>query len=169
MSKEWDEMNDENPAEVEGAGITNLRKAYEKKDRANKELREKLAALEARERERTLSETLSTQGVNPKIARFYPADRESTPEKVEEWLTEYADVFGQAPPAAQQAAPPQVSPELRNIYDQFQQPGMNSPSQDELTAIQNYQFGDPMNSEAEVQKFMSFMRNNPGAVRNPGA
>lgn len=167
MSKEWDEMNDENPAELEGTGIANLRKAYEKKDKANKELREKLAALEARERERTLSETLSAQGVNPKIAAFYPADREHTPEKVEEWLTANADVFGQTPPP-RDAAPAQVSPELRNIYDQFQQPGQNTPSMDEVTAIQNYQFGDPMNSEQELQKFMAFMRNNPGAVRNPG-
>lgn len=170
MSNEWDEMNEENPAEVEGEqGIANLRKAYERKSKAEKDLREKLAALESRERERTLSETLSDKGANPKLAKFYPADREGTPEKVEEWLAENAEVFGQAP-APKLPATPQVSPELQNMYEQFQQPGMNTPSQDDISAIKNYQFGDPRgDSEAELQKFMSFMRNNPGAVQNPGA
>jgi len=169
MSKAWDEMNDELPAEAdESTGIKELRKAYEQKSKAEKELREQLAQLQSRERERTLSETLSAQGVNSKIAKFYPADRESTSEKVEEWLSENADVFGLAK-APKEPAQPQVSPELRDIYSQFQQPGMNTPAQDEASAIKNYQFGDPMNSEVELQKFMSFMRNNPGAVQNPGA
>lgn len=168
MSNEWDEMNDENPAEVEGTeGIANLRKAYERKAKAEKELREKLAALESRERERTLSETLRSKGVNEKLAKLYPADRESTPEKVDEWLNEYADAFGQAP-QRQEAAPPQVSPELRSIYENFQQPGLNTPTQDELSAIRNYQFGNPADSEAEMQKFMAFMRSNPTAIHNPG-
>lgn len=169
MSNEWDEMNDENPAEVEGTeGIANLRKAYDRKTKQEKELREKLAALESRERERTLSETLRSKGVNEKLAKLYPADRESTQEKVDEWLNEYADAFGQAP-RTQEAAPPQVSQELRSLYDQFQQPGMNTPSQDDLSAIRNYQFGNPADSESEMQKFMSFMRSNPTAIHNPGA
>jgi hypothetical protein len=169
MSNEWDEMNDEIPAEVSGSeGIAKLRAAYERKAKAEKELRDKLAALESRERERTLSETLSDKGANPKLAAFYPAGREGTPEKVEEWLNENADVFGLAK-APLAPAPAQVSPELQNMYEQFQQPGLNTPAQTDLQAIANYQFGDPMNSEQELQKFMSFMRNNPGAVQNPGA
>lgn len=170
MSNDWDEMNDEIPAENTGSeGFAKLRAAYDRKAKAEKELKDKLAALESRERERTLSETLSEKGANPKLARFYPADREGTPEKVEEWLAENAEVFGQAP-APRQPAPPQVSPELMDAYQQFQQPGMNTPSQNEVSAIQNYQFGDPRgDSEAEMQKFMAFMRNHPGAVQNPGA
>ena len=169
MSNEWDEMNDENPAEeLDGAGIANLRKAYDRKAKAEKELREKLALLESRERERTLSETLSAQGANAKLAKFYPADRESTPEKVEEWVNENADVFGLAK-APQAPAPAQLSPELRDAYDQFQTPGINSPAQDGLSDIRNYVFGSPADSEAEMQKFMSWMRNHPGAINNPGA
>lgn len=169
MSNDWDEMNDEIPAEVEGEqGIANLRKAYERKAKAEKELREKLAALESRERERTLSETLSEKGVNPKLAKFYPAGLDTTPEKVEEWLNENAEVFGQAP-APRTPAPPQVSPELQRTYEQFQQPGMNTPSQNEVDAIKNYQFGDSGDVEVEFRKLQAFMRNNPGAVQNPGA
>jgi hypothetical protein len=168
MSNEWDDGTEENPAELEGTeGIANLRKAYERKAKQEKELRDKLAALESRERERTLSDVLSAHGANAKLAKFYPANGESTPEAVEAWLTENAEVFGQTR-TPQAPAQPQVSPELRNIYDQFQTPGMNSPTQDEESAIRNYTFGDPANSEAEIQKFMSFMRNNPGAVHNPG-
>lgn len=169
MSNAWDELNDENPAEELGTeGIANLRKAYDRKVKAEKELKEKLAALETRERERTLSEVLSTQGVNAKLAKFYPADRESTPEKVEEWVNENAELFGHSK-APQAPVPAQVSPELRNIYDQFQTPGTNTPTQDEESAIRNYQFGSPADSEAEMQKFMSWMRNHPGAINNPGA
>lgn len=169
MSNEWDEMNDEIPAENSGnEGFAKLRAAYDRKAKAEKELRDKLAALETRERVRTLSETLSEKGANPKLANFYPADRESTPEKVEEWLNENAEVFGQAP-VTRTPAPPQVSPELQAMYEQFQTPGLNTPAQSDISAIQNYQFGDPMNAEQEMQKFMSFMRNNPGAVQNPGA
>ncbi len=169
MSNEWDEMNEEIPAENSGnEGFAKLRAAYERKAKAEKELRDKVIAMESRERERTLSETLSSKGANPKLAAFYPADRESTPEKVEEWLVEYGDVFGHTP-AARTPNPPQVSPELQAMYEQFQAPGMNTPAQSEIDAIQNYQFGDPMNSEQELQKFMAFMRNNPAAVQNPGA
>jgi hypothetical protein len=166
MSNEWDEMNDEIPAEVSGSeGIAKLRAAYDRKVKAEKELRDKLAKLETRERERTLSETLSDKGANPKLAAFYPADREGTPEKVEEWLNENAEVFGQAP-APRTVTPPQVSPELQAMYEQFQAPGLNTPVQDDVSAIRNYQFGDPMNSEQELQKFMSFMRSHPEAIQN---
>jgi hypothetical protein len=169
MSNEWDEMNEEIPAENSGSeGFAKLRAAYDRRVKREKELSEKLAALETRERERTLSETLSSKGANPKLAAFYPANREGTPEKVEEWLNENAEVFGQAP-VPRTPAPPQVSQELRQMYEQFQQPGLNTPAQDDLSAIKNYQFGDPMNSEQELAKFMSFMRNNPSAVQNPGA
>jgi hypothetical protein len=169
MSNEWDEMNEELPAEeLDDKGIANLRKAYDRKVKAEKELRDKLADLESRERVRTLSEALSAKGVNPKLANLYPAGQDATPEKVDEWLSEYAEAFGQAPPR-QTPAQPQVSPELRDIYNQFQTPGMNSPTQDEESSIRNYTFGDPSNSEAEVQKFMSWMRNHPGAINNPGA
>jgi hypothetical protein len=169
MSNAWDEMNEEIPAVVEGAeGIANLRKAYDRKSKAEKELREKLDALELRERERTLSETLSAKGVNPKLASLYPASRESTPEKVDEWLTEYADAFGQAP-ARQDPAPPQVSPELLDAYAQFQQPGFNASQQSDVDAIKNFQFGDSGDVEVEFRRLQSFMRGNPNAVQNPGA
>lgn len=169
MSNDWDEMNEEIPAEVTSEqGIANLRKAYERKAKAEKELREKLAALESRERERTLSETLSDKGANAKLAKFYPADRETTPEKVEEWLAENAEVFGQAP-APRQPAVPQVSPELIDAYQQFQQPGLNTPQQSDVDAIRNYQFGDSGDVEVEFRKLQAFIRNNPQAVQNPGA
>lgn len=167
MSNEWDEMNEEIPAENTGSeGFAKLRAAYDRKAKAEKELKDKLAALESRERERTLSEVLSAQGANAKLAKFYPADRDSAPEKVEEWLNENAEVFGLAK-APSQPAPPQVSEELRQAYDQFQQPGLNTPQQDSISAIKNYQFdnGDP----DAVNKFMSWMRQHPEAVPNQGA
>lgn len=169
MSNEWDEMNDENPAEQGGSeGLANLRKAHERQKKQNEELRNQLAELTARERERTLSETLRTKGANPKLAAFYPANGEATPEAVEQWLNDNADVFGQAPVTRTQPAEPQVSPELRSVYENFQQPGMNTPSQDEVSAIRNYQFGDAIggDNQAELQKFMAFVRQHPEAINN---
>lgn len=163
MSTEWDEMNDENPAETDNSekGIANLRKAYERKAKAEKELRDQLAQLQSRERERTLSETLSAKDANPKLAKFYPADRDGTPEKVEEWLAENAELFGHSP-APQAPTPAQVSPELRSAYEQFQTPGNSQPNADVISQIRNFD----MTTQEGYDKFQAWMRQHPEAVYN---
>lgn len=160
----WDEGNEEFPVtetNEDTNSIANLRKAYDRKVKAEKELREKLAVLESRERERTLNELLSAKGLNPKVAKFYQGDAD--PEKIDSWLKDNADVFGLTSAETQQEAA--VSPELREAYEQFQNPVRNTPNQTVIDQIANFQ----MNTNEDYDKFMAFMRSNPGAVHNPGA
>jgi hypothetical protein len=164
MSNAWDDGTEENPAELDGSGengMKKLREAYDRKVKAEKDLRDKLAALEARERERTLGEVLSAKGLNAKLAKFYPAGAEATEEKVTAWVQENADVFGHPsetlPPANQQ-----IPQELQDAYREFQQPTGSTADGSLIDQIK----GMPMNDENDYQKFIAFMRQNPGAVRN---
>jgi hypothetical protein len=70
-----------------------LRSQLEATLEENKTLKQELANLQSAARERSVTETLKAKGVNPKIAKFIPADVASE-EQVSTWLTENADVFG---------------------------------------------------------------------------
>lgn len=66
------------------------------------ELSDENSSLKGEQRSRTLSEALSSRGLNPKIAAFIPKDLED--EKIDDWLGEYAEVFGGGQPADPQQA-----------------------------------------------------------------
>ena len=96
MANQYDEDDDdldiveEQPTQDVPAG---LRKALKKAEREKKELAEQLAQIQADLRGRTVKELLAQKGVPEKVAKFIPGDV-STPEQVDAWLTENADVFG---------------------------------------------------------------------------
>ena len=165
MSNEWDEMNEELPGVQPGEpdGMKNLRAAYDRKVKAEKDLKDKLAALEARDRERTLSEVLRSKNLNPKLAQFYPANGEVSEEKIGEWLAANADVFG-APSPTPKPNVDQIPQELRDAYEQFQQPFGSPADQDLISQIKNFK----VETDEDMQKFIAFMRQNPGAVQNRG-
>lgn len=83
-------MSDELTDDSEG--IKNLRAQYDKlvKDKADNDKR--LSELLSRDRTRTIEDKFTEYGVNKKIAKFVPSDLEL--DKVEEWMTDNADVFG---------------------------------------------------------------------------
>lgn len=66
------------------------------------ELSDENSSLKGEQRSRTLSEALSSRGLNPKIATFIPKDLED--EKIDEWLGEYAELFGGGQPVDPQQA-----------------------------------------------------------------
>jgi hypothetical protein len=74
-------------------GPANLRKALKRAEKEKKELSDQLAQIQADLRSRSVKEVLATKGVPEKVAKFIPGDI-STPEAVDAWLTENADVFG---------------------------------------------------------------------------
>ena len=96
MANQYDEDDDdldiveEQPQQEVPA---NLRKALKRAEREKKELAEQLAQIQADLRGRTVKELLAQKGVPEKVAKFIPGDV-STPEQVDAWLTENADVFG---------------------------------------------------------------------------
>ena len=74
-------------------GPANLRKALKRAEKEKKELAEQLSAIQSDLRSRSVKEVLATKGVPDKVAKFIPGDV-TTPEQIDSWLTENADVFG---------------------------------------------------------------------------
>ena len=74
--------------------VRKLRKADRAKEKRIKELESALADFTKRERESVVKNVLTERGINPKIAAFIPSDIDFTPEAINSWVEEYADVFG---------------------------------------------------------------------------
>ena len=91
---------DNNPVEVEVPdtkdGPADLRKALKKEQTERAADRAELETLKAQMRTSNVESTLTAKGVPAKIAKFIPSDV-TTPDQVNLWLTENADVFGFQP------------------------------------------------------------------------
>lgn len=74
--------------------FSQLRKANKQKEKQLKEIQVELSELRKEKRDRTIKETLTSRGVNPKIAAFIPQDIDLTEESLSTWLSEYGDLFG---------------------------------------------------------------------------
>lgn len=61
-----------------------------------KDLETENQSLKGQSRKQSLSSALAARGYPAKIAAFIPADIEPTDEAIDEWLSEYGDVFGGA-------------------------------------------------------------------------
>lgn len=82
----------------EGSLPKKLRETIDRLKDENRQLKEQNQSYAATERKRVISESLAAKGMNPKIAAFVPSDLDV--ESVDEWLSEYADVFtGSSQPA----------------------------------------------------------------------
>jgi len=94
MANQYDDEDDfvNEEAEIDN-GPANLRKALKRAEKEKKELSDQLASIQADLRSRSVKEVLANKGVPEKIAKFIPSDI-STPEAVDAWLAENADVFG---------------------------------------------------------------------------
>jgi hypothetical protein len=95
MANQYEDDEDEFELEeqVQSDGPANLRKALKRAEKEKKELSEQLAQIQSDLRSRSVKDVLATKGVPDKVAKFIPGDI-STPEQIDAWLTENADVFG---------------------------------------------------------------------------
>jgi len=135
MANQYDEDDDfdleedevvEQPADSKGPA--NLRKALKRAEKEKKELAEQLANIQADLRGRSVKEVLEQKGVSTKIAKFIPGDV-STPEQIDAWLNENADVFGfAAPQDAPSEEPTPNARETQRINATLQ--NANTPSRD---------------------------------------
>lgn len=96
MANQYDEYDDDDLTTDDGP--SNLRKALKKAEKEKKELANQLNEIQNQLRSQSVKSVLESKGVNSKIAKFIPSDV-STPEQIDAWLTEYADVFGGGSPA----------------------------------------------------------------------
>jgi hypothetical protein len=88
-----DDLDIEETQGTDPNGPANLRKALKRAEKEKKELAEQLATIQSDLRSRSVKDVLASKGVSDKIAKFIPGDI-STPEQVDSWLAENADVFG---------------------------------------------------------------------------
>ena len=77
----------------DGDGPKALRDLNKKLAKERDEMRTELDQLRAGVKRQALSETFNQRGINPKVTKFYDSD-DTSPEAVDKWITENADVFG---------------------------------------------------------------------------
>ena len=85
--------------------LKQLRKELKNKTKALSELETQVNGFRQSQREATIKSVLESKGVSPKIAKFIPADIETSPEVISGWIEDNADVFGLAVENAQNVAP----------------------------------------------------------------
>ena len=95
--------------------LKKVRRAERAKDKQLKELQAELEALRKFQREATISQVLAEKGVNPKVAKFIPADIEMSSDSIGNWLTDNSELFGVAAPKQQNAVDGNDLAALRQI------------------------------------------------------
>lgn len=95
--------------------LKKVRRAERAKDKQVKELQAELESLRRFQREATISQVLAEKGVNPKVAKFIPADIEMSSDSISNWLTDNGELFGVAAPVQQSAEHSEDYAALRQI------------------------------------------------------
>jgi hypothetical protein len=120
-TQDWDddlEFEDYDDVSQRGSSddvLKKVRRAERAKDKQLKELQSELEALRKFQREATISQVLTEKGVNPKVAKFIPADIEMSSDSISNWLTENSELFGVAAPTQQNAVDGNDLAALRQI------------------------------------------------------
>lgn len=116
--QEWEDddfdMEDDTPQPRQAESndlVRQLRKAQRIAEKRAKELEGELQTLRTAQRDTVIKSVLESKGLNPKVARFVPADLEPTEDALSQWVTEYADVFGLT--SSQEVG--QASPDLATL------------------------------------------------------
>lgn len=92
-NSDWDDENEDFETEDSNL-VSNLRKQLREAKRERDELAETVSKLTVETRSTKLADLLKSKELSPKLAKFFPADDEVTPEAVDAWVKENADVFG---------------------------------------------------------------------------
>jgi len=103
---EYDDEDDDTTTDV----VSQLRKVNRALEKRAKELEQELSGLKTQTRQRTVKDVLQAKGLNPKIAAFIPQDIDVSEEAINQWVSEYGDVFGIQTPSEEK--PAQKSPEV---------------------------------------------------------
>ena len=120
-NQDWDddlEFEDYDDVSQRGSSddvLKKVRRAERAKDKQLKELQSELEALRKFQREATISQVLAEKGVNPKVAKFIPADIDLSSDGISNWLTDNGDLFGVAAPVQQSAVDVNDYAALRQI------------------------------------------------------
>lgn len=84
-------------------GIAKLRKEFKEQGKRLKALEAENATLKTQSRSGSVADALASNGLDPRVAKFYPGDRATTVDAVAEWVDENRELFPK--PVAQQPDP----------------------------------------------------------------
>jgi type I site-specific restriction-modification system R (restriction) subunit len=94
---DFDLEDDEPAAAPQGNDLVKqLRKADRQKEKRIKEMEAELQTLRSAQRDISVSKVLESEGIDPKISKFIPADVQDA-ESVKAWLADNAEIFGYQP------------------------------------------------------------------------
>jgi hypothetical protein len=112
---EFEDYSDEPSRGSSDDVLKKVRRAERAKDKQLKELQAELESLRKFQREATISQVLAEKGVNPKVAKFIPADIEMSSDSISNWLTDNGELFGVSAPVQQSAEQSENFAALRQI------------------------------------------------------
>jgi hypothetical protein len=94
--QEWDDDDEDviQSQQSESDLLKQLRKELKIKSKVLSEMEGQLSSIKTEQRQNVIKSVLESKGVSPKIAKFIPADIEASPEAVDNWIADNADVFG---------------------------------------------------------------------------
>lgn len=101
---DFEDFEEEAPKPTRGNDLVKqLRKAQKEAEKRANALEQELQSLRSVQRESNITRLLEQEGINPKIAKFIPAEVTDS-EAVKVWLDENAEVFGFQKEVPQQQA-----------------------------------------------------------------
>jgi hypothetical protein len=74
--------------------LKQLRKELKTKTKLLSEMETQLGSIKSEQRQNVITSFLESKGVSPKIAKFIPQDIDASPDAIENWIVDNADVFG---------------------------------------------------------------------------
>ena len=116
---DFEDFEEEAPKPTRGNDLVKqLRKAQKEAEKRANALEQELQSLRSVQRESNITRILEQEGINPKIAKFIPAEVTDS-EAVKVWLDENAEVFGfqKEVPQVQQAMSDDDVNAWRNMSD----------------------------------------------------
>ena len=103
MSNTYQDWDDDEDFEVEDSRqrqnsdsdlLKQLRKELKTKTKLLSEMETQLGSIKSEQRQSTIKSVLESKGVSPKIAKFIPQDIDASPDAIDSWIQENADIFG---------------------------------------------------------------------------
>jgi hypothetical protein len=105
------------PAQQDGEGIKALRKQYKEMKKQLEALQAENEQLKTSSRSGSVAEELARAGLDPRVAKFYPADRATTADAVAEWVDENRELFpSRQETAQQQSSQTTLTPDQQEGY-----------------------------------------------------
>lgn len=154
-------MNDwQDPNESDG--MKNMRKQLKEQAKQIKRYQDQLEQFNTQNRGNVIREALTSRGLDPKVAKFYPADAGTDDKSVDKWYNENKDVFGPAQPVEIQSDRGTLSDAEQRGYQAMQDMSAYDARvvQDFKSQIDQIKMDGPYDGERAAAELISLLQAN---------